>query len=574
MPLAFVMFCSVCCWLSRWLTFHRWLWGTMQGASEVLAPRPDSISMFVFLGKNQGIFRSARRIFFPKCCSELGVLPYYDYLSISHPSVEGLASATRYQDRHLCTEASIPSFGLEEKEAARRIRHVISRMCNGTVEDVVNRLQHDQDCSGIQISVSLVESLLGGFGDDWKSAMGFFRWAALCSGYKHTLTSYNKMVDLLGKMKQFNRMVELVSEMREEGLITIETLAKVMRRFTGAGKFEQAIEIFNNLDSFGLTKNTEAMNILLDTLSKEKHVETAREVFLELKSKIPPDAYTFNIFVHGWCKANRIDEAEWTILEMKGYGFRPSVITYSTILEAHCRNCSVHRVYELLDKMHTEGCIPNVVTYTIVMHSLAKSHGYEAALQIVDRMNASGCKPDTLFYNSLIYVLGRAGRLSEASRVFERDMHLNGVKADLSTYNTMISVFCHHSCEKEALKVLEKMENASCIPDLLTYSPLLKLCLKKGKTVDLLSFLMNDIVNKYQLSLDLATYSLLIHGLCRVGKTDWAFLLFEEMINQEIVPRNRTWKLLLKEAEERSMHGTVERIKDLMKQSRHFGCSE
>ncbi|CAA6659662.1 unnamed protein product [Spirodela intermedia] len=486
----------------------------------------------------------------------------------------GIGFCNELSGSPLCTQESIVSFGLEEKEAARRIRHVISRVCNGTVEDVVKRLQHYQDCSQIQISVSLVESLLGGFGDDWKSAMGFFRWAALCSGCKHTLRSYNKMVDLLGKMKQFSRMLELVSEMREEGIITLETFAKVMRRFTGAGKYEQAIEVFNDLDSFGLTKNTEAMNILLDTLSKEKHVETAREVFLELKSKIPPDAYTFNIFVHGWCKANRIDEAEWTILEMKGYGFRPSVITYSTILEAQCRNRSVHKVYELLDKMHAEGCIPNVVTYTIVMHSLAKSHGYEAALQIVDRMNTSGCKPDTLFYNSLIYVLGRAGRLSEASRVFEMDMHLNGVTADLSTYNTMISAFCHHSCEKEALEVLEKMENASCVPDLLTYTPLLKLCLKKGKTVDLLSFLMNDIVNKYHLSLDLATYSLLIHGLCRAGKTDWAFLLFEEMINQEIVPRNRTWKLLLKEAEQKSMHGTVERIKELVKQSRHFGCSE
>lgn len=59
-----------------------------------------------------------------------------------------------------------------------------------------------------------------------------------------------------------------------------------------------------------------------------------------------------------------------------------------------------------------------MLSHTIVMHSLAKSEEYEPALQIVDRIKSTGCKSDTLFYNSLIYVLGRAGRLSEASHTF------------------------------------------------------------------------------------------------------------------------------------------------------------
>uniref|UniRef100_A0A1D1YSX2 Pentatricopeptide repeat-containing protein At3g04130, mitochondrial n=1 Tax=Anthurium amnicola TaxID=1678845 RepID=A0A1D1YSX2_9ARAE len=526
-------------------------------------------------GRIRGARNGIQRIFFPHPSAAFVVSRYYNCLPSCHPPpVEGLAITSSYRGAQLSPQARGAPFGLDEKEAARRIRGVISRIINGTVDDVVEWLRRDRDCSEIQLSDSLVDSLFGGFGDDWKSAMGFFRWAALCSGYKHSSGTYNKMVDLLGKMKQLNKMMDLVSEMREAGLVTLETVAKVMRRLAGARRWEDAIKMFDNLGTVGLVKSTDSMNILLDTLCKEKCVDAARGVFLELKAHIPPNAHTFNILVHGWCKANRIDEAEWAILEMKGYGFRPSVITYSTILKAHCKNFSFDRVYKLLDDMHAECCPPNVVTYTIVMHSLAKSEEYEAALKIVDRMRAAGCKPDTLFYNSMIYVLGRAGRLSEASHLFEVDMHLNGVAPNLSTYNTMISIFCYRLRDKDAMKVLEKMENTFCKPDLLTYCPLLKLCFKRGKTDDMLCVLMNDIVNKHHLSLDLATYTLLIHGLCRAGKFEWALLLFEEMVNQEIPLRNRTCNLLLCEAEEKNMYGTVERIKDLIKQARNTSCSD
>ena len=527
------------------------------------------ISMFIFHRRKREICRSFQRFLFPKRVFLSVLRGYSGHDLVASTSEERSAYSTTCQDSNSC----IISVSSDDKEAARRIRLVLSRSSHGTIEDVIERLELDKSCSKIQISSSLVESLLSGFRDDWKSALGFFRWACSCSTYKHTSTSYTRMVDLLGKMKQFGRMLELVNEMHMEGFLTLDTLAKVMRRFTGASKKEQAIKIFDELELYGITKNTEAMNILLDTLSKERYVETAREIFLELKPVIPPNAYTFNIFIHGWCKINRMDEAEWTVLEMKGYGFQPSVITYSTMIEAYCKKTTIDRAYELLDMMIAEGCTPNVVTYTVIMHLLAKSHRYDAALNVVDRMNVTGCKPDRIFFNSLIYVLGKAGRLTEAIRVFERDMDQNGVTPDLTTYNTVISIFCHHSLVEEALKILEKMENASCIPDLLSFTPLLKLCIKRGEIEDMLSFLINEMVNKHQLSLDLATFSLLIHGLCKNGRLDWAFLLFEEMVNQEIVPRNQTWKLLLKEAEEKSMSSTVEKIKDLVKKCRNVASS-
>lgn len=433
-----------------------------------------------------------------------------------------------------------------------------------SLDEILQSLAHDQFCNSIQLSPVLVNKLLFQFKDDWKSALGVFRWAE-SRGYQHTSEAYDTLVDSLGKMKQMDEMTALLEEMQKGQLVTLKTLGKAMRRFSGAGQWENAVRLFDKLGTFGLEKNTESMNLLLDTLCKERKVEQAREIFLELKSHISPNANTFNIFIHGWCKINRVEEAYWTIQEMRGHGFLPCVISYSTIVQFYCRRCDFSKVYELLDEMEALGSTPNVVTYTTVMSALAKSEKYEEALQIAHRMKSVGCKPDTLFYNSLIHSLGRAGRQQEAVHVFEEEMPSTGVSPNASTYNSMIAMLCHHAQELKALKLLKEMETSRiCKPDVQTYYPLLKSCFRTGKVDSLLRQLLDDMIKKHHLSLDVSAYTLLIHGLCRANQCEWAYRLFEEMIGKDIMPRYQTSQLLLENVKLKHLYDAAKKIEIVM----------
>ncbi|KAF6156896.1 hypothetical protein GIB67_000436 [Kingdonia uniflora] len=444
---------------------------------------------------------------------------------------------------------------------------IISKVRVGTSEnEVLQSLLGDETTRGIKLSRDVVIRLLYRFEDNWKSASGIFRWAGTQSGYEHGSEAYDKMVDILGKGKQIDRMWSLLEEMHEGNYVTLKTISKVMRRLAGAGKPKEAVKAFDDLGSFGLEKNTESMNLLFDTLCKEMRVRLAREIFLELKSHISPNAHTFNIFIHGWCNTNRVDEATWTIQEMKGHGFHPCVISYSTIIQSYCKNCNFQKVYEILNEMNSEGCSPNVVTYTTVMHSLAMAEKFDEALQIHERMKLAGCKPDTLFYNSLIHILGRKGRAQEATHIFEVEMPASGIAPNSSTYNTMIAMFCHHSREQDAFRILNEMEKSTfCKPDLLTYNPLLKLFFRSGKTDTDLNNLLDDMVNKHHLCLDLSTYSLLIHGLCNANKCTKAYTIFEEMVSLEIRPRYITCRLLLDEVKLINLNDVAEKIELYMK---------
>lgn len=454
-----------------------------------------------------------------------------------------------------------------DSAAKSDIEILVAKARNGSSDaEVLQSLVHDQSCSAIHVTQDLVHKLLHRLKDDWKSALAVFRWAESRPGYKHTSEACDMVVDVLGKAKKMDQMKSIMEEMRRSNLVSLNTVGKVMRRFAGAGQWEDAVRTFDELGNFGLKKNTESMNLLLDTLCKEYRVEQARAVFLELKSYIAPDAHTFNIFIHGWCKANRVDEAHWTIQEMKGHGCRPCVISYSTIIQFYCQQTDFKHVYELFDEMQAQGCPPNTVTYTTVMSSLSRLEKFEEALQVADRMRAAGCKPDTLFYNCLIHTLGQARRRTEAVRVFEKEMAKNGVFPNVSTYNTMIAMFCRHKLEDKAFKILEEMEKSKhCRPDVMTYYPLLKLCFRTGNLDNWLRKLLDAMVNKHHLSLDVSTYTLLIHGLCRAKQIKWAYLLFQEMIDRDITPRYKTCCLLLNEIKEKDMHEAAQIIEEFMK---------
>eukprot|EP01018_Ginkgo_biloba_P016263 Gb_10944 [translate_table: standard] len=425
----------------------------------------------------------------------------------------------------------------------------------------VESIHRGLDGCGVKVSEELVEQILKRFNNDWTSALGFFQWANSQADYKHTQQAYDIMVDILGKMKQFETMWAVIDEMKQlGGLISLRTFSKVMRRYAGAEKWKDAVRTFNELENFSVKMDTAAMNVLLDTLCKEQRVEHAWDIFLEFKDRIPPDAHTFNVLVHGWCKARRLEEAEWTMEEMRRNGFNPCVISYTSLIEAYCLERDFCKVDGLLDEMQEKDCPPNVITYTIVMHALGKAKETQEAFRVYDRMKANGCTPDVAFYNSLIFILGKAGRLKDAYGIFQ-EMSKNGLTPNVTTYNTMLAVICEHLQEENAFKFFREMEESNCKPDLQTYNPLLKMCCKL-KRMKILSYLLDDMLNK-DCSPDLGTYTLLIHGLCKVGRLDRACEFFEEMIEKRIIPKYITYALLLDELERRGKEGEKRRIQEL-----------
>ncbi|XP_022979545.1 pentatricopeptide repeat-containing protein At3g22670, mitochondrial [Cucurbita maxima] len=413
-----------------------------------------------------------------------------------------------------------------------------------------------------RVSNTLVAQLLKRFGNDWIPAYGVFKWAKDQTPYRHSPESYNSMVDILGRAKKFRLMWELVDEMSHlAAYVSLETMSKVIRRLARAGRYQEAIEAFQRIEEYGVSKDTAAMNVLMDALVKEGSVEDAHNVFEELKGSIPFNLTSFNVLIHGYCKARKLDEA-WKIMEeVERQGLEPDVISYTAFIEAHCRDKDFRKVDKILVLMEQKGCRPNAVTFTIIMQTLGKAKQINEALKIYEKMKKEGCVPDSSFYSSLIFILGKAGRLKDVKEIVE-DMTNQGVNPDVLTYNTMISCACAHSQEETALRLLRKMEEDSCKPDLKTYHPLLKMFCKK-KRMKVLKFLL-DHMFKNDVSIEAGTYSILVRGMCDTGKIHLACSFFGEMVSKGMVPKDSTFKMLKEELERKGMSEETKIIEKLM----------
>ncbi|KAL6968751.1 hypothetical protein U1Q18_034544 [Sarracenia purpurea var. burkii] len=420
--------------------------------------------------------------------------------------------------------------------------------------------------STANVSESFVDQILKRFSNDWALALGFFNWAKSQTGFEHSTDLYNSMVDILGKCKKFDFMWGLVDEMsRSEVSVTLVTMTKVFRRLAKACRYKDAIEAFGRVERFGVSKDAASMNALLDALVKENSVEHAQDVFSEFKNQISPNSQTFNILIHGWCKARQVEKARNAMGEMERLGLPPDVISYTCFIESYCREKDFRKVDAVLEEMQEKGCSPNSVTYTIVMHALGKAKEVNEALKVYEKMRQSGCVPDPSFYSSLIHVLSKAGRLKDAREVFD-DMSKQGVNPDVLTYNTMITTACEHSQEENALGLLGEMEKSRCKPDLRTYTPLLKMCCRK-KRMKMLSFLLEHLFEN-DVSLELGTYSLLVRGLCKCGELERACLIFEEMVLRGFVPMDCTSEMLRKELERKGMEKEKAGIHQLILKAR------
>lgn len=440
----------------------------------------------------------------------------------------------------------------------------ISRILQNRYSSPENVAEALNGCS-LDVSNTMVERLLKRYHNDWVPAFGIFKWAKTQTGYVHSPELYNSMVDILGKAKKFQIMWDLVEEMEQlGGYVSMVTMTRVIRRLAGAEMYKEAIEAFQGIDRYGVSKDVSSLNILLEALVKANRVEDAHEVVSQFQKLIPLNSHSYNIMLLGWCKFRKLDNAKRTMEDMEKNGFGPDVVSYTCLIKAYSRDKDFRKVDEILAEMHEKGCKPNTVTYTVIMHALGKAKQINEALEVYVKMKRNGCVPDASFYGSLIFVLGRAGRLKDARDVFE-DVTKQGVPRDLLIYNTMISCLCEHSQEEAALKLLKQMEEDSCKPDLKTYGPLFRMCCRK-KRMKVLDFLLNHML-KNDVSIEVGTYSLLVHGLCKSGKVVEACSFFEEMVSKGFVPKDSTFKILKEGLEAKCMVEAKGRIEKLMLQA-------
>ncbi|KAJ8765334.1 hypothetical protein K2173_012031 [Erythroxylum novogranatense] len=474
---------------------------------------------------------------------------------------------TNSDTNHYTYDTNLPA--LQPSKDADLLTHIMVHHHNP-----FHAMEASLQLHGISLSPPLLHQTLLRLHHNSKIALSLFHYSlSLPSSINNivTSTSYNLVVDILSKVRQFDVAWQLIIDMDQKGIQpTCLTFFILIRRLIAAGLTRQAIRAFDDMESFvgGIVGDTHFC-FLVDTLCKYGYVKVAVELFNKRKTAFGVNARMYTILIYGWCKIGRIDMAEKFLKEMSEKGMEPNVVTYNILLNGICRRAKLHPnvrfetiirfAEKVLDELRQRGIEPDVTSYSIVLHVYSRAHMPQLTLEKLNLMKENGICPTVATYTSVVKCLCSCGRIDDAEELLG-EMERNGVSPSSATYNCFFKEYRGRKDAESALKLYRKIkEHGLCLLSVQTYNILLGMFMKLNR-MEIVHEMWDDLKANGS-GPDLDSYTVLIHELCHKQKWKVACQLFVEMIEKGLLPQSVTFETLYRGLIQSDMLRTWRRLK-------------
>ncbi|KAJ0040410.1 hypothetical protein Pint_27408 [Pistacia integerrima] len=345
---------------------------------------------------------------------------------------------------------------------------------------------------GISLSPHLLNQTLLRLQHSSKIALAFFHFSQSIPPHAPPPpSSYNLIIDILSKVRQFDVIWQLIIQMDQQNVAPISSAFLILiRRLIAAGLTRQAVRAFDDMKCFVEKEDMDEevnFSFLLDTLCKYGYVRVAVDVFRKKKHEIIGNVKMYTSLIYGWCKINRIDMAERFLNEMIERGIEPNVVTYNVLLNGVCRRASLHpderfertimRAEKVFDEMRMRGIEPDVTSFSIVLHVYSRAHKPQLTMDKLKLMQEKGICPSVVTYTSAVKCLCSCGKLEDAEQLLEEmeiwgDMKGSEVGPDLDSYTMLIHGLCEKQKWKEACQFFVEMIEKGLLPQKVTFETL------------------------------------------------------------------------------------------------------
>eukprot|EP01018_Ginkgo_biloba_P016289 Gb_12501 [translate_table: standard] len=416
----------------------------------------------------------------------------------------------------------------------------------------------------IRVSTDFVEDVLKMSYGAGIEAMRFFRWAGWQLGKNHSRYAWNLLIDLLGKDKYFDAMWDCLKAMKAEGLLSMETFSSVFRSYVTADKVGEAMMTFEVMEQYGCKQDVVAFNSLLSALCRENQTIKAYEFFEKTKEKIKPDADTYALLLEGWEKERNLVKARHTFGEMIiRIGWNPScTAAYNAFLNTLVNGSQVEEALKFLNVMKGRNCLPDLSFYRPALQALYAQKNTKDAYNVWEIMMQNGFIPDTPTYNAMIGIFCHADQLDSAYRLLD-EMVFNGSYPDSTTYNLIFPTLIKAHKVAEASSIFREMTKNECYPTHANYLMAMKMYFEADDPEMAIMMWRHMILKGVAPNEDCA--SVLISGLCDIGRVSEARKYFEETITRGVKVPAATMKTLKEALIKVGRKDTYERLESKWK---------
>ncbi|OWM69147.1 hypothetical protein CDL15_Pgr025334 [Punica granatum] len=235
------------------------------------------------------------------------------------------------------------------------------------------------------------------------------------------------------------RVASAENVFRKSGRMDVNSWNVMISGYASVGNYFEALEIFDEMKRVGGRPDAITFTSILSVCSQLASLEKGKEIHETIKeSRFETNGIVMGALLEMYAKCGAVNEAHQVFerLQIK------DLMSWTSMIAAYGSHGRARESLNLFAKMRAENIEPDKVTFLAVLS--ACSHGGlvdEGCYYFTQMITEYGIKPETEHYSCLVDLLGRAGRLREAYKIFHQ---IPDVSRDLGLLSSLFSACYYH----------------------------------------------------------------------------------------------------------------------------------
>ncbi|RAL53280.1 hypothetical protein DM860_006952 [Cuscuta australis] len=193
------------------------------------------------------------------------------------------------------------------------------------------------------------------------------------SGIGFSAVTYNTLIKTLCLNDKIAEAVELFRMFVRDNSCEVDNLTSVLQGLFLVGQFDDALNIFQNMQLSGHAPNFHTYCVLLTGLCDNGHIGKAMSVYSKLSSNESGSHVFGSIIIDGLCKMGLLNIARGILSNLFFKGQYLNKYTYTAMMNGLCQGGFVHKALELLRRMGEIGCEPDSITYNVILQEFVRA---------------------------------------------------------------------------------------------------------------------------------------------------------------------------------------------------------
>ncbi|CAG8685220.1 15476_t:CDS:2, partial [Funneliformis caledonium] len=265
------------------------------------------------------------------------------------------------------------------------------------------------------------------------------------------------------------------------------------------------------------------------------------EKFDNYELKFTPDTYFFTIFISSFAQQFLdVSLAVELFEEMKRREIKPSIVTYTILIDGFALKGQVDEAVEYFERMKQDSINPNIYTYTSLIKAWIQVRRIDKVKEVYNEMISKNIKPVNATLRALQKI--RRGDLIDQTPKSQKEAHFWGgklwVSKDVETIDRLFQSFL--------LSVSNSFSNNDDYkPNVKTFRYFINCYLFKYENLTKALQVFQEMV-KLNIKPDYLIYCCFIKGCCMLGQVEKSDSILEIMKSQNISPNDYIYINLIK----------------------------